>query len=83
MLLSEELQPHTKVVIGGAQGELAYKTQALPQRSRSVSPSPLGRAAKRQKTSFGSASGPVVEEIDSDDDMDVDGNDRGRDPNRR
>jgi ATP-dependent Clp protease ATP-binding subunit ClpB len=66
LLVSEELQPHTKVLIGGSKGELNYKLQALPQahRSRSSSPTPI----EKKPTGYG----PTVEEIDSEDEMDID-----------
>jgi ATP-dependent Clp protease ATP-binding subunit ClpB len=65
LLVSEELQPHTKVIIGGAQGELTYKREALPQTHRSRSSSPLPTEKKP-------AYGPTVEELDSEDEMDID-----------
>jgi ATP-dependent Clp protease ATP-binding subunit ClpB len=66
LLVSEELQPHTKVIIGGSNGELTYKREALPQmhRSRSSSPSPLEKKPNNH--------GPTVEELDSEDEMDID-----------
>jgi ATP-dependent Clp protease ATP-binding subunit ClpB len=75
LLVSEVLQPQSKVIIGGANGELAYRTVALPGVTvRSRSPSP-GSPSKRQKTSN---AGPTVEEIDSEDEMDIDDDSRGR-----
>jgi ATP-dependent Clp protease ATP-binding subunit ClpB len=66
LLVSEELQPHTKVLIGGSKGDLNYKLQALPQshRSRSSSPTPV----EKKPAGYG----PTVEEIDSEDEMDID-----------
>jgi ATP-dependent Clp protease ATP-binding subunit ClpB len=73
LLVSEELQPDTKVIIGGARGELAYKLQSIPQTQRPRSPSTEWKATPTQKSK---AIGPTVEEIESDDEMDVEGSDR-------
>jgi hypothetical protein len=67
LLVSEELQPHTKVIIGGANGELTYKREALPQMHRSRSSSPLPTEKKLTNNH-----GPTVEELDSEDEMDID-----------
>jgi ATP-dependent Clp protease ATP-binding subunit ClpB len=70
LLIAEQLPPHSTILIGGAQGELAYRIQqGAPEiRSRSSSPKANEPAAKRAKMNN---YGPVVEDL-SDDDMDVD-----------
>jgi ATP-dependent Clp protease ATP-binding subunit ClpB len=67
LLVSEELQSHTKVIIGGSHGELTYKREALPQMHRSRSSSPLP-TEKKPSNNYG----PTVEELDSEDEMDID-----------